>query len=153
MNKVELIKKLRSLADHPATPENERESARARIAELQKSVPVVKQTNTKKALRGLRAKVKGAWKLPKQWPFGWTGVRIPVEYESAPAPDGGLAIGWKCPGCGEQVERIISSREIIQLKRPVSPETPDPLSEHIRMMVGGRENQLCRDCWHRYDSE
>lgn len=156
--KSSLLRKLRALVEHPTTPEHERDSARARIGELTRPQPVPRRPPDRpKAeicgdrLRVLRARPKGEPAFPEQWPFGWTGSRGHVEHEVAATPDGGMAIGWKCPGCGAQVERRITERMMRQLLRPVPAGKPSPLVEHIRGMVGGAQNQLCRLCWARWE--
>lgn len=157
MQRMDLLRKLRALVDHPATPEHERASARARIAELEapRRVPVARtlrpEQRAKAKLAGLRARPK-ADLFPEEWPFGWRGPRIRIEHEAALCPDGALALGWKCPSCGTQVERRIPERVMRQLMRPVVPGKPSPLSEHIKRMTGGQQNQLCRLCWGRWDA-
>lgn len=158
MERSKLLQQLRTLADHPATPEHERASARARIAELTAPRPAPRRVAPPTApagsarLRGLRARPKGDPAFPEKWPFGWTGPRAPVEHEVAQCPDGSMAVGWKCPSCGTQVERRISAQQMKQFLRPVSAGKPRPLAEHLHRLVGGEQNQLCRLCWARWDS-
>jgi len=159
MQRSKLLQKLRSLADHPATLEHERASARARIAELeapkpgqQPIPPVVREAGGAERLRGIRARPQRAPAFHEQWPFGWTGPRVPVEYEVDMTADGGLAVGWKCPCCGSQVERSILPRIIRQCARPARPGERPPMEEFMRRMTGGSQNQLCRACWDRWEA-
>lgn len=156
MEHAALIRKLRALANHPATPEHERENARARICELTKPKDVPKRPEVHPRaqicgdrLRVLRARPKNDKSIPEKWPFGWTGLRMPVEYEASDLPNGGIAIGWKCPNCGEQVERVLSARIVTSL----TPPGHSRLAAHIQRMVGGEQNQLCRPCWDRLEAE
>ena len=155
MERKDLLQKLRALAEHPATPEHERESARLRIREMTRPKPVPKRpADRPKAqicgdrLRVLRARPKNDKAIPEKWPFGWTQPRGPVEYESSGLPNGGIAIGWKCPSCGEQVERVISASVVTSL----TPPGRSRLAAYIKRMIGGERNQLCRACWERWEA-
>jgi len=155
MERKDLLRKLRALAEHPATPEHERESARLRIREMTRPKPVPKRPADRPRaqicgdrLRVLRARPKNDKAIPEKWPFGWTKPRVPVEYEASGLPNGGIAIGWKCPSCGEQVEHVLSPRVVASL----TPPGHSRLAAHIQRMTGGEQNQLCRSCWDRWEA-
>lgn len=155
MERKALIQKLRALANHPATPEHERENAQARIYEMTRPKPVPKRPADQPRaqicgdrLRVLRARPKDNKSIPEKWPFGWTGPRVAIEFEAIRLDNGGFMIGWKCPSCGEQVERVLSARVVTSLSTPGRPR----LIEHIQRMFGGEQNQLCRPCWARWDA-
>jgi hypothetical protein len=149
MDWTTLTQRLRALAEHPSTPPEERDSALRRLAELEvKSTPPPPAPTVRVKLGRVRARpvVRG---IPVRWPFGWDGPRLPVEREVAGDRRGGIAVGWKCPSCGGQVERILSRADITRL----SPPGRDCLVEtHITHMVDGTMNQLCLACWDLWEA-
>ncbi|MFA4971221.1 MAG: hypothetical protein WC683_01320 [bacterium] len=159
MNRSQLLQRLQSLAAHSGTPEHERASALARIREIEavarEEAAAARKSSfvaiPKKAGRARLGKMRVHAKrpLPEQWPFGWTGTRGPVEYEAEVQRDGSIVVGWKCPGCGAQVERRLSGSTCAYLRRTAP---PDILEARVRAWASGATNLLCLACWQRWDA-
>lgn len=146
-----LTQRLRALADHPSTPPEERDNAMRRLAELgakshQTSSPAAPTVREKLGRVRARPVVRV---LPVRWPFGWEGARLPVEREIGADGRGGIAVGWKCPSCGGQVERRLSSADLTRMSPPGRKSS---VESHITHMVDGTMNQLCMTCWDRWEA-
>lgn len=162
---------LRSLADHPKTPENERKSAMARIREIEWKVRSEEDRRrelgrsampTSMADMADRVSRKGLARFKRhvrdragreeeiihdEWPFGWTGPKEKLnEIETGRAGDGGYSIGWKCPDCGDHVTRHISHGIMFRFE-----SNPDALKELIDKIVSGETNHLCVACWRKWN--
>lgn len=152
MSQMLLTQRLRALAEHPSTPPEERDSALRRLAELAaKSMPPPPpppRPTVHQRMARVRARPV-VRSLPVRWPFGWDGPRVAVEREIGDDGRGGIAVGWKCPGCGEQVERRLSRADITRMSPPGRPSL---VETHIGHMVDGTMNQLCLTCWDHWES-
>lgn len=148
VDRESLARRLRALADHPATPPAERASAVARLAEIGASIPVARPAKAPVSARFSSIKRRPNRRaFPDRWPFGWVGPRAPVEYESMPVAEG-VALGWKCPGCGSHVERVIGKREVMARS---TPGKPGAFGAYLNHLMGGACNQLCFSCWDRFE--
>lgn len=149
MDRTQRLQSLRALANHPATPANERENAQVRIRELEERIAVeenARSRSTSEGLRGLsmtlRARALG--RLPEEWPPYWHGDRGAVEFEQGMHSSGGIAIGWECPSCGKKVERNVGAIQARELMRRGQWERL--LNRYVR----GTMNQLCMVCWEKF---
>jgi hypothetical protein len=151
MSPTILTQRLRALAEHPSTPPEERDSALRRLAELEakvrSSTPPPPPTLHQRMKRVKARPVERG--LPVRWPFGWEGPRREVEREVGPDGRGGIAVGWKCPSCGAQVERRLSRADITRMSPPGRASL---VEAHIGHMVDGTMSQLCLACWDRWES-
>lgn len=167
------VEKLKALADHPSTAPEEAENARRRITQIEERIeeertqvrkvttvefPPYREFMNVHRRRGL-AELKRRRKvavpinpertMKDEWPFGWTGPKGPVEYESMINPSSGdLVVGWKCPGCGEHVTRIINERAVLRAQGQRG-----GVSGFTSRLTGGSVNQLCWDCWKLWNSK
>jgi hypothetical protein len=168
----ETIGKLRALAEHPATSEIEADNARTRMGELEEKIRVVQERleeNRKKASERARqraAAVKAKKDRPvklrralsnmrkkgrpkpvpvfrQEWPLGWD-KRDKVVVDEMVSTNGTLILNWKCPSCGENVERVISKRHRARLKAKPTGEL-----EFVNRIREGETNQLCDRCWEK----
>ena len=162
------LSSLRTLVEHPATPDAERESARARIREIEgrvrdeeakkryKHMPTsmaeMAQRVTRKGIANFKKRVRDEPPRPERtvhddWPFGWEGPREDLEeIETGEDMAGGYVIGWKCPDCGSHVTRGIDHRMMLRFA-----SRPGALEEHIRIIASGRTNHLCPECWRKWN--
>lgn len=158
MDRSSLLRHLRTLADHPGTPAAERDNAVARIAEIEArqpdpAVPTVAERAAARRARmrwyggGMRGTATGPRRDRTKWPFGWTGARGPVEHEVAATMDGGVAVGWKCPSCGAQVERKLDRNDMLRFRA-----RPTMLRDHLARMTDGTQSTLCDSCWDHWDA-
>jgi len=161
---------LRSLADHPKTPEHERDSARARIREIEAKVHAEedrKRAFGRKAMpRGMagmsdRVSRQGLAQFKNirrataidiedtvhdQWPFGWTGTRKLDEIEKGYGVGGSYSIGWKCPDCGGHVSRTIDQGLMFRFA-----SNPDALKDYVHRITSEETNHLCVSCWRKWN--
>jgi hypothetical protein len=86
--------------------------------------------------------------MKDEWPFGWTGPKAPVEYEAMRDSSGDLIVGWKCPGCGGHVTRVVNRRAMLRAEGQRG-----GIDGFIRMLTGGTVNQLCWDCWRLWNNK
>ena len=167
------IEKLKALAEHPNTSPEEAENARRRIEQIRerideertqvrKATPIGDLASgafpniRRKGLDHLRRKrraipldVEPERTMKDEWPFGWTGPRQPIEYESMRNPTTyDLVVGWKCPGCGEHVTRIIDKRAVLRAEGQRG-----GVKGFIKKLTGGSVNQLCWDCWKLWNNK
>jgi len=151
----ERLKKVVDLANHPGTPTTEAESARGIADALEAKIRALGASNIKSEASAKSKGKKRVWRVdtggrrlsfPIKWPFGW-GVRGSVEIETEYSEaDGVLSMGWKCPSCGAQVERIASRRLLRRLL--VGSAGVLDFVEKIRV---GEYNQLCDKCMREYE--
>ena len=81
--------------------------------------------------------------MKDEWPFGWVEPKGPIEYESMRNPSNGdLVVGWKCPGCGDHVTRIVNKKAIFRAEGQRG-----GVKSFIKRLTGGSVNQLCWNCW------
>lgn len=164
-SQYELMRKLRALADHPDTPPEEADSARLRIDEIEQRIrdTHAKIEEERKRLKAVIAKEKGrkkaaihailhrkpAVKSPVafvvEWPIGWDGPKNRIETEEMCTDNGSIVLGWKCPGCGRHIEKVISARHRARLKGQ-----PGGVDGFVGSIRDGRLNQLCDECWAKY---
>lgn len=160
---------LRALVSHPATPEYERRSAESRIDEIEQRVRKEKfraraRGKSKKPLsmaemaqrtsrygianlkRHMRTKAQSVEMVARdQWPFGWDGPKKEIEVEYAIHNDD-YVMGWKCPDCGDHIERVIVYGVWIRMKQEA-----DGFGEYLDRVRNGELNQLCNKCWERWN--
>jgi len=162
---------LHSLARHPKTPEHERESAEARIAEIKARVCVEEDKARARGRRAMpvamadmvdrisrqglvtfkrrvRSRVATVEEtVHDQWPFGWVGPREKLkEFESGYGFRGEYVIGWKCPDCGDHVTRVVDAGMMFRFKM-----NPDAMDEYVNHIVSGETNHLCVACWRKWN--
>jgi len=172
------IEKLMALAEHPGTDPIEAENARRRIVQIQERIEdertqvrratpvnatpignIQSVFKNVKVARGIREMKKRrvavtAVDAPErtmkdEWPFGWTGPKGPVEHEAMTNPQtGDLVIGWKCPACGEHVERVVNKRAMMRASGQRG-----GTEGFVNTLTGGSVNQLCWDCWKLWNSK
>lgn len=162
-----------SLVNHPKTPENERENARARIAEIDERVrseEAKSRTQVRSAMptamgdmaarisrqglasfkRRARAyKVEDEETVHDRWPFGWTGPRDSLradEFELGYGRGGSCVLGWKCPDCGDHVTRVIDARMMLRFEAK-----PNAFKEYTDRIISGETNHLCANCWRKWN--
>lgn len=149
--KYALMMKLRVLAEDPRTPSCEAESARKRICEIEESIKAYSDTlehdnsnpHHKKAKSRDSSKNKKT-RFDENWPFGYT-VRHTVEIGASKLTDKSIGLEWKCPSCGEHVERILSTFKIARLSI-----NANGVNNYIDSIRKGVLNQLCDKCQHKY---
>jgi len=157
--------KLRALASHPSTSENERANAIRRIQEIEGRIRAeAKRIEAEIAERGKaseyrsgrdalgsfgkmrKRRVASAEKKSKihdDWPFGWDGPKAPLEYERAyNRTTSEYVINWKCPGCGGHVTRFVGKRMVIR-----HDGQPGGVESYLEKFIDGTFNQLCSECW------
>lgn len=151
-----LLRKLEAMAEHPNTPEGERQNAES----LAKRIIVEMEEHRRAVARERRSMPTASARMaglssrherPRfctEWPFGWTGPRVAVEYEMGMLVDGTVVLGWKCPSCGSQIERSMSPREV----RRGTPRGEQQIHEYMSLLMNGSTNQLCGPCWERWNN-
>jgi hypothetical protein len=149
------------MAEHPGTPEEEADSARRRIEEIESRIRSVR-TNISEQAHSAEARKRAAvqkiarkiakakarsnsveW--PREWPFGWVQrdiIDISSTFLSGPNK---IVLEWKCPGCGDHVTRVIMPKHRARLLRKA-----DGVLNFIRDIRVGKLNQLCNTCWESY---
>jgi hypothetical protein len=151
--KYDQIRNLRELAEDSSTTEVESSNAWRRIGEIEANIRLAQEEYLKernkrvgkgrRVLTRLNAKKKSsAPRFETEWPFGWTRrdrievaeVRFPLENK--------IVIEWDCPGCGMNVERVITPRHMARLSG-----RPGGVERFIGSIREGKLNQLCDDCW------
>jgi predicted RNA-binding Zn-ribbon protein involved in translation (DUF1610 family) len=147
---------LRTLAEHPGTPDAERENALARIREIEAKIQVEAGVEfvkiSRKGIASFKRRVREASPIQDRtvhddWPFGWEGPRDDLkEFETGEDMEGGYVIGWKCPDCGSHVTRGIDCRMMLRFA-----SRPGALEDHIRMIASGCTNYLCPECWRKWN--
>ncbi len=145
LDKKSLLKDLARLVDHPDTPAHERESALARIREIELHLSKAIVQNRKKAgIASLAGRFAKTLKPKDEWPFAWnTRSRISCQY--TPVGDGGILV-WACPACGIRVEESIRGDLLRRLLGK-----PDGINLRIEHRSSGKLNQLCNVCWKVYE--
>ncbi|MDD5511775.1 MAG: hypothetical protein PHI12_13330 [Dehalococcoidales bacterium] len=161
----ERIGHLRALAEDPAATESEAQNARKRMEEIEarirklnddlaahrrKVADAIREEKAKKAeQRNTLWKIRraaGPRKIfPVDWPFGWEKPHNSIDIEMLYCEDRSVMLGWKCPGCGLQVEREITPRHRVRLSGK-----PQGVENFIRDLKTGVLNQLCDECCSKY---
>ena len=174
------LNSLRALADHPDTPPAEASNARRRIEEILErlrkersgderthvrmvgdmptSMSEAMERMFRRVTRSGSARMRHEYRSTPQtedeifardgWPRNWPGDRHPVEFEQGWGQNGDLSIGWKCPGCGEHVTKYLSNHFLDRLKM-----VGKGVEDYIKERVGGTMNQLCEECWRKWDEK
>jgi hypothetical protein len=164
------VAKLRALAEHEATPENERENALKRIEEIEGKLEQgqiehkMKCMPTSMAQMASRVKRQGLANFKKhirkaapredartvkdKWPFGWTKKAGQVEHEVVGGRGSSLYVSWKCPECGRHVTKILNYRHQKRLEGQSG-----GVDGYIEKVTNGTMNQLCFECWEEWDNK
>lgn len=173
------IEKLKALAEHPNTAPEEADNARRRMAEIweriqrertqvRRSVPAVEHTPAhapahkptpfktvnRRGVSELKNRrravpVENEYTMKDEWPFGWVGPKVPIEYESMVNPaTGELVVGWKCPSCGDHVTRVIDHRTILRVRGQRG-----GMEHFMNRLTNGAVNQLCWQCWKLWNNK
>jgi len=166
------LSKLRALVDHPETPYEERENAKARINEIEERVRKEEDRRrymhlkpsardmaervSRKGITAFKAKVRAEPIVPEEdivhdaWPFGWRGQKEQLsegEYEFSSNADG-MCFAWECPDCGDRVERREGRRKMLQVSG-----SRESIERYIARMRGADRNQLCVKCWRKWSEQ
>jgi hypothetical protein len=154
--KYDQIRNLRNLAEDINTTEAESSNAWRRIGEIEVHIrraqeEYLKERNERvnKGRRiSTRLNARRKANVPRfetEWPFGWTR-RDRIEVAEVRFPhENKIVIEWDCPGCGMNVERVITPRHLARLSG-----RPGGVERFIRGIREGKLNQLCDECWEKH---